>query len=211
MPRPGPRLLVPLLLAAWAGTPAGVAAQRVGLCYDLQASVCSATIEPFDPYPGLQVYVFVFPPPGVDLRGLGFRLQLPSGIRIFDPPGVMFPHNLYFDVRGSVETGYDARFAECTNTTDPILVAQFSISDVSLVPPPHNNMVLHLAGSVLDSLQAADKPRLIICDPTDPDRNLGYVTAPSVDAYLNCTQSCGCTTAIVPRTWSALKSLYREP
>jgi hypothetical protein len=204
-------ILALLLAVAALFAPARALAQRMGLFFDLQASDCDAPLEPFAPLPCLQVYVFAFPPPGVELGGVAFKIELPPQVEVCEP-GVLFPHNQYFDVRGSLENGFDARFATCQSGTDPILVAQFGIADVTLTAStPRPDLVLHLSGAVVDSLRASTVPRLLVCDPGNPEGNQGLINAPSVDARLNCTHQCGCTTAIAPRSWSAVKSLYREP
>jgi hypothetical protein len=55
------------------------------------------------------------------------------------------------------------------------------------------------------------RPQFKICDPDDPNGNLGLVDAVAHDAYLNCTTTCICTTAIEPKSWSSIKHLYTRP
>jgi hypothetical protein len=206
------RFLLLVVLASGLLTPGPAAAQMMGLFFDRAATVCSTTIEPFSPVCD-SVYVVLFPPPGILLGGVTFRLELPSDIEVCGfPPQVSFPRNDYIRVDGSLELGYDARFSQCVSADGPRLVAQFAIADVRLGPGPRTNLVLHLVGAMLDTATATLTPQALVCDPEHhPDGTLGTTSLRSIDAYLNCTKPCGCTTAVAPCTWAAVKQLFREP
>jgi hypothetical protein len=199
-----------LLVVGFLGAPGRAPAQRVGLFFDDQASVCSAQIDTFDPN-CLHAYIFVFPPPNFVLGGAVFKLQLPVNIEVCAQDPVTYPRDLVFADRGSLETGLVLQFSHCVTGGQPLLVAEFGLVDLNLDPTPRQNLSLHFVGAPLDTLVASDLPRLLVCDPINPDGNLGLIDAAGVDATLNCTQHCGCTTALVLRTWTAVKSLYREP
>jgi hypothetical protein len=93
--------------------------------------------------------------------------------------------------------------------TTPLLVAEFDIEEGSFVGP-RPNLLVDVRGAALDSLSAALEPQLRLCDPMMPDgEGRGFLVAPSVDATLNCTAACGCTTALAAATWGIVKALFR--
>jgi hypothetical protein len=196
-----------LATAAWLAGAGSAAAQRVGVFFDEQATVCNAPITSFG---SVHAYIYVFPPPTLAMSGVALRLQLPSNVEVDARDQVTFPHGLVFSETGSLEGGLILRFYPCITSGQPLRIAEFGMVDLNS-PSAGENLVLHFVGTPIDTMVAAKVPRLLVCNPDDPEGQLGVVDAPSVDAILNCTQNCYCTTALVPRTWGAVKSLYREP
>jgi hypothetical protein len=100
----------------------------------------------------------------------------------------------------------DVSFRGCLRDT-MVKLLDFEIFDAGTTL--RHDLVLHLAGASIDSL-AGVLPRLKVCDPDDPQGYRGIVEASPVDARLNCTRLCYCTTGVTPTTWAVVKSLYQE-
>jgi hypothetical protein len=192
--------------------PGALLAQRLGLFFDEAATSCTTTITGFQQ---VHVYLNAFMPAVVptdsSIGGALFSVQLPPMVHIV-PKSVTLRDVLIYSVDGDLDNLYNLniRFRNCQarSTGSPLQLLEFDVYDSGGSTRP--NLVMQITGSGTDSLQGI-VPRYGICDPNDRDIYLGYVNAPSIDATFNCTHHCYCTTAIESRSWSAVKSLYREP
>src|SRR5262249_54179870 len=115
---------------------------------------------------------------------------------------IKYQKDVVADVQGDpVIDGLQVFFRHCSRTPAPVKIAQLDLDDRGSVL--RDNLVIELQGAKADSLLESKDPQLRICDPGDPlmtDR--GRIRAPTINAVLNCTVHCGCTTAVRPRTWS---------
>lgn len=186
--------------------PGAAASQpRLGLFFDDQARVCTSTLERFGP--SVRVYIFAMPD-GIDMVGVLFTLRLPLDLQA---DHLVFAKDLVSSYSGSFDNGLDLQFNQPCPLGDKILILEFDLQDVSFSGPLQRpDLKLHLEGAAGPDSIAALTPRLKICDPGNPEGNLGMVYATSLDAFLNCTQVCGCEAALVPRAWAGIKTLYRE-
>lgn len=199
-------IAVALAAGALAGAPGQAAAQRVGLFFDAAATVCSAAITPFGPT--VHVYLFAYLPATPPIGGAVLRLVLPPNIEIAIGDPIRLDRHSIFESHGTLLDGIELRFSDCMTETSPVLLAEFGVDD-RFRQGTRQDLVLHLIGATHDSSTATVIPQLAICDPLDAQQVLGYVAAPSVDATLNCTGPCGCTTVVQPAVWTAIKRLYQ--
>jgi hypothetical protein len=196
-----------LCVAVVALLPERIWGQKIGLFFDANATLCAGEIEPFGP--AVHLWMFMFPPPDSLLGGAIVRLQLPPGLEI-PADDQFFPNRtLIFRVGGDLTGGgLDLRFSYCFTGSEPQLLGQFGLVDLS--SETRHDIPLHLSGGSPDSMAVYDKPQFLICDPEDPQNFIRLLEAPPVDATLNCTTSrCYCTTAVQPAPWSAIKRLYQ--
>lgn len=194
------------VLAGWALAAAPARAQRVGLFFDAQATVCAAPIVPLQ---SVHLWLFAFPPPDSVISGVAFKLQLPPDMAVA-AGSVVFPRNPQVaSTMGDPLGGITIRYAGCISGISPLLVAEMDLDDRYLFGM-RNDLRVALVGVATDSI-AVTVPEILICDPGDPlGAERGRMMAPSIDAVFNCTAHCGCTTALRPRSWSEMKFLYRE-
>lgn len=193
-----------LCVLGWAAPP--VRAQRLGLFFDDQATVCSAPILPFGP--SVHVWVFAFPPPDSVISGVAFKLQLPADIFIAEGSLVLPRDPRVASTEGDPLGGITIRYSSCITGISPLLVAEMGLDDRSRLGV-RNDLRITVVGVATDSI-ASNNPEILICDPDDPlGAERGRLKAPSVDATFNCTFNCYCTTALRPRSWSEMKFLYR--
>jgi len=199
------RFVTGLFLGLWAGAAAPAQAQRLGLFFDEQATLCSAPILPLGP--SVHVWVFAFPPPDSVISGVAFKLQLPPMMAVAAGSLVLPRNPRVSSTEGDLLGGITIRYSSCITGISPLLVAEMDLDDRAF--SPRNDLRVTLAGVATDSL-AALVPEILICDPGDPlGAELGRMPSPSVDATFNCTFNCYCTTALRPRSWSEVKFLYR--
>jgi hypothetical protein len=198
------RIAVALLAGVAALLPGRGEGQRIGLFFDETATVCTSTIAPFGDC--RHIWVCAYIPPELPAGAVYLKMQLPVGIQICDNSET-YPRELVLEHHGTLTNGVGILLRDCVVDSSPLVVAECEIFDQGLTP--RNNMMLHLVGAPHDSVNAPLYPQIAICDPEFPEHHLGYVDAPSVDAWLNCDHECGCTTAVVPRTWAAVKLLYQ--
>jgi len=190
------------ILAVTAPSPG--AGQRLGLFFDEQAGDCDTAIESFG---RAHVWVFAFVPPDSIVSGVTFRVVLPSQLFVVDE-SVVFPRQFMGETAGTLTDGFDVRFENCITPDEPLLILEFDVEDRSL-GGPRPDLQLRIQGSGLDST-ATVEPRFRICDPQDPlGEGRGVYDAPGVHATFNCTQRCGCTTAVLTRRWGQVKALFR--
>lgn len=192
---------VGLLLLVPSTTPG----QRIGLFFDPAATLCEAPLVGL--FDSVRVYVVGFPPADSLLGGALLSVELPPLVEIW-PGTFRIRRDVVFDIVGDVANlrDLDVRFRGCVDTNEPLPLMEFVIYEGS--DTPRSNVRLRLTGAAVDSLSLL-YPAWKFCDPADPEHFVGYVHAPSVDAVLNCTVGCYCTTAVRHATWSAIKSLYQ--
>ena len=177
---------------------------KLGLFFDDQARECTGTLQCFGP--SVRVYVFAMQA-GIDMVGALFTLRLPLGLLAGD---LIFPKDLVSSYSGNLDNGLDLQFNQPCRPGDKILILEFDLQDVSFCDSIRPDLKLHLEGAASSDSIAALTPRIKICDPSNPEGNLGMVFATSLDAFLNCSQVCGCEVALEPRSWAGIKTLYRE-
>lgn len=197
------RILLALCACALAAAPAR--AQRVGLFFDDQATLCAAPILPLGP--SVHVWVFAFPPPDSVIGGVAFKLQLPPMMFVAAGSLVLPRNPQVSSTEGDLLSGITIRYSSCISGISPLLVAEMDLDDRSF--SPRSDLRVTLVGVATDSI-AVIVPEILICDPDDPlGAERGRLQSPSVDATFNCTVNCYCTTALRPRSWSEMKFLYR--
>lgn len=199
-------LAAALALAAGVCAAAPARAQRIGLFFDEEASGCAAPILPLGP--SVHAWVFAFVPPDSAVGGVVFKLQLPPNMAVAAGSLVLPRNPRVSSVDGDLLTGITIRYSGCQSGISPLLVAELDLDDRAFTM--RNDLRVTLVGAGTDSVLSL-VPEVLICDPADPLGGLrGRIPAPSIDAVFNCTMHCGCTTALRPRSWSAMKFLYRE-
>jgi hypothetical protein len=187
--------------------PAHLLCQQIGVFFDSQATVCNAPIVPFG---SVHAYLFAFIPPDSVVSGALLRVQFPPGISVH-PLSLQFPRNRTFEAQGELASGLALRFAACESTPGPLQLAEFDLDDLISGETPRPNLRLRCEGFGVDST-ATMNPQFRVCNPHDATgSDLRRFAARGVDAVLNCSSSCGCTTAVVSQAWSQIKALYREP
>lgn len=186
--------------------PAALAAQSIGVYFDSLGTRCVSTIEPFGPCQ--PVYIVADAPVAEPIAGALLTLEFPPDIRVCgnDPEGIEYPGRNPPTARGSLASGLDLQYFPCV-APGRVLLAKFHIFDAGFVP--RQELRLHLTGTGPDSVSNYLNPQLKICDPGDPEGNLGLIETRALDAVLNCPEPCVCTTAVVQRTWTHLKTLFR--
>lgn len=187
-------------------SPATVRAQRIGIAFDRQGTSCSASIASFGT---LDLFIVAFPEPGQQLVGATFTLRLPPDIVVSDDPAPSFPRDIGGTMTGTLSTGLDIQFFPCRDLTSPVVLLEMQIFERNT--QTRNDLVIELIGAAQDSVTAANKPTLKLCDPENPDGDAGRIEVAIAQGHLNCTGTCPCIVAVASRTWGALKSLYREP
>ena len=194
------------VVAGWAVAAMPARAQRIGVFFDAQATVCEAPILPFQ---SVHVWLFAFPPPDSVVNGVALKLQLPPSMFIRDG-SVRLPRNpRVSSTTGDFLGGITIHYGNCITGISPLLVAEMDLDDRYLFGM-RSDLRVTLVGVATDSI-AVIVPEILICDPGDPlGAERGRLQAPSIDAVFNCTAHCGCTTALRPRSWSEMKFLYRE-
>lgn len=194
-----------LALCACAFLAAPARAQRVGLFFDDQATLCSAPILPLGP--SVHVWVFAFPPPDSVISGVAFKLQLPPMMAVAAGSLVLPRDPRVASTEGDLLGGITIRYSSCITGITPLLVAEMDLDDRSFTA--RNDLRVTLVGVATDSV-AVNVPEILLCDPDDPlGAERGRLQSPSIDATFNCTFNCYCTTALRPRSWSEMKFLYR--
>ena len=202
------RVAAALLVAAVVLFPASSPGQSVGLYFDPDRIDCTGEVAPFGM---VRVYVVAQTPPGQVTTGILLSLQAPPNLEIvgMDPEGLIFdPHN-FPTVSGSLAGGLDLQFYPCFPPDTVVTLFKFDLFDRS--DTPRSNLRLHFVGANPDSMSAPLRPQFKLCDPDDPNGNLGFVDAVAHDAYLNCSGTCICTVTIEPASWSSIKHLYTNP
>jgi hypothetical protein len=185
--------------------PAPSTGQRLGIFFDAQAKACTTSLDPFGPC--THVYIVAFPDTAVALAGAQFRVELPPFVPICDH-SITFPRLSGFTAAGSLTAGMDLQFFPCLDPGPAVELVHFDIYDHGSTH--RNDLVLHLSGSSPDSLGQSTRPKLKVCDPANPEGNRGLLPAQVLDAHVNCTHDCDCTSALEPRTWGAVKKLFRD-
>ena len=195
-----------LLAVSLCFLPQSLLGQSIGLYFDSDRLSCTGTIVPFDM---VRIYVIAQTPPEHVTTGMLLALQAPNDLEIFnmDPDGLIFDPRNEPAVTGSLARGLDLQYFPCFPPSAVVTLFEFDLFDRSF-GDPRPNMRLHLVGAAPDSSSNTLRPQFKICDPNDPNGNLGRVDAVAHDAWLNCTTTCVCTTAIESKTWSAIKKLY---
>jgi hypothetical protein len=196
---------MPLLVALLLLAPRPGSAQRIGLFFDEEGTLCEAPIAYFDV---VHVYVVGFPPADSSLSGALFSLELPPNLEVLSGT-LRVRRELVQSVSGDVDALQDLnlRFVSCVETSEPLPMLEFDLWEGS--QSLRHDLRVRLTGAALDSLLVLAHPTWKICEPTDPEGFSSLVTAPSVDAVFNCTRACYCTTAVRNATWSVIKSLYQ--
>jgi len=202
--RAGAAVALAGLLALLLLVPTSTPGQRIGLFFDPAATLCTREFASFDT---VRVYVVGFPPADSLLGGALFSVEWPPLLEMW-PGSFRIRREVVFDVRGDLDQlrDLDVRFRTCIQTNDPIPLVEFVVYEKSQTS--RSDLRLRLIGVGIDSL-LLNQPAWKICDPSDPEGFLDYLTAPSVDAVFNCSVRCYCTTAVRNATWSAIKSLYQ--
>jgi hypothetical protein len=197
---------IPIVLLAGAA----VEAQEVGIFFDDNGQMCVTTIENFGA--PVQARIFAFAEAGTLLNGALLRLEMPIGFRIQNVELPKGKNDMVGDLNSS--DGLDVTLSECPEVTGPVLLLEFELVHEDpfgelMVP----DVLLELKGgtNVADSL-TLEQPQLKLCDPDDPlGGEFELVEAQSQRTTLNCTGECPCTTAVVRRSWTHVKSHYRKP
>lgn len=186
--------------------PARLGAQSIGIYFDSLGTNCVSSIEPFGPCKS--VFVIADAPSSGDLAGSLFVVQFPPDIRVCggDPDGIEFVGRDTPTVRGSLASGLDLQYFPCV-PQGRVILAKFRIFDAGFVR--RQDLRLNLAGAPQDTISMYLKPLLKLCDPEDPEGNLGLLEATPLGAIMNCVEPCTCTTAVVQRTWAHVKTLFR--
>ncbi len=195
-----------MLAASLCCLPLPLRGQSVGLYFDTDRISCTDVIDPFGT---VRVYVIAQTPPEHVTTGILLALQAPNDLEVFnmDPEGLIFDPRNEPAVTGSLAGGLDLQYFPCFPPNAVVTLFEFDLFDRS-DGGRRPNLRLHLVGAAQDSSASNLRPQFKICDPNDPNGNLGLVEAVAHDAWLNCTATCICTTAIESRTWSAIKKLY---
>ena len=186
-------------------------AQQMGIFFDEAGTTCASAIEPFGP--SVHAWVIAFPG-STEVNGAVLSLRLPPGLRVV-PQSETYPHRSSLIGSGSLDTHVDVTFQPladqpCRTGAMGLPILEFDLEDLcTTCGGPRPDILLHLEGAAADSI-AGLKPQFIACDPHDPNNHPGSILAATLDAHLNCTAACGCTTALEPATWSRLKILYQD-
>jgi hypothetical protein len=202
------RCIVVASATALALLPAPAPGQSIGLYFDADRAQCTSGIVPFGT---VRVYAIAHTPPTGLTTGALLSLVAPANIELLgmDPQGISFDTRYISDVSGRLTTGLNLQFLTCLPPDTVVTLFEFELFDRSEVM--RSNLKLHLVGGAVDSTTNLLQPRFKICDPKDPTGNLGTLDAVAHDAWLNCTTTCICTTAVHAVPWWAIKSLYRSP
>jgi hypothetical protein len=192
--------------------PGGASAQRMGIYFDEQGTICSSSIEPFGP----SVHAWVIAYPGsAEVNVAVLSLRLPPDLHVV-PDSEKFPFRSSLVGSGTLETHVEVIFQPraaqpCRTGGAGIPIVEFDLVDLCSTcnGQPRPDILLHLVGAGADSI-AGTTPQFRICDPNDPTNHPGSILATPLDAHLNCTANCSCTTALEPATWSGIKILYQD-
>ena len=148
-----------------------------------------------------------FPTTDQAIAGVQLKLELPPGIQVCDM-SLGFPRLAGVNLIGGLTTGLDVQFLPCLPSGPAVMLMHFAIWDNSA--GHRDDLALHMVGASPDSLGQATQPKLKICDPNNPEGNLGLVLLTAQDAHINCTHDCDCVVAVEDRTWGDVKMLFRD-
>ena len=207
--RLSPAALAPALLALL--LPGAGSAQQMGIFFDVEGTTCASTIEPFGP--SVHAWIIAFPG-SAQVNGAVLSLRLlPPGLHVV-PDSEKYPLRSSVIGGGSLEDQVDVIFQPlagqpCRTGVAGIPIVEFDLAYLCTTCGPRSDLQLHLTSAAGDTIAGAS-PLFRVCDPDDPTHHPGNVYATPLDAYLNCTANCGCTTALEPATWGHVKTLYRD-